>query len=207
MGGYLNNEVQVPSMPANAFGVYSVETVINSLDYLLSPLCNIWGFVQLVHPKYQPFPLLSYHLWFCLWGGCTIIFCQLLHIDPGKAVILVPLLLCRFYGMCKWLGLLWPEGIFVVIVIINLISFTTLLSSESDYHHLIYHYYADSFICIENINAYQTCFLQCVSTIKSNLFNNFYAMVGAVDFQLSHYLLMMVRIFALQHIIITKSPV
>ena len=36
--------------------------------------------------KCQPFPSLSsYFPWPWVGGGCTIIFCQLLHIDPGKA--------------------------------------------------------------------------------------------------------------------------
>ena len=32
-------------------------------------------------------------LWLCIWGGCTFIFCQLLHLHPRKTGSLFPLLL------------------------------------------------------------------------------------------------------------------
>ena len=48
-------------------------------------------------------------LWFCVWDGCTIIFCHLLHIYPGK---LGPCFhfWCSVYGICKRSNTLRPIG-------------------------------------------------------------------------------------------------
>ena len=48
--------------------------------------------------------------WLCVWDGCTIIFCHLLHIYiPGT---LGPRFhyWCSLYGICNWSDTLWPVG-------------------------------------------------------------------------------------------------
>ena len=52
---------------------------------------------------------ISHTLWLCVWDGCTIIFCHLLHIYPGNTGTLFPLLI-SVYGICKWSDTLWPVG-------------------------------------------------------------------------------------------------
>ena len=65
--------------------------------------------------KYQPshcchiiFP------WLCIWGACTIIFCQWLYVDPGKDWVLFPLLLCSL--CCALCRLVWKHWTYEIIV-------------------------------------------------------------------------------------------
>ena len=44
--------------------------------------------------KYQTWPLLSCFPWLCVWGSCTLIFYQSLHVDHRKAVFRPHSLLC-----------------------------------------------------------------------------------------------------------------
>ena len=46
--------------------------------------------------------ILSYLMWLCAWRGCIIKLCQLLHTDPGKAGVLIPLLLCSLWCANNW---------------------------------------------------------------------------------------------------------
>ena len=51
-----------------------------------------------------------FFLWLCVWDGCTVIFCHLLHIYiPGT---LGPCFhyWCSVFGICKWSDTLWPVG-------------------------------------------------------------------------------------------------
>ena len=47
--------------------------------------------------------------WLCVWDGCTIIFCHLLHIYPGNTGHCFHYW-CSVYGICKWSDTLWPVG-------------------------------------------------------------------------------------------------
>ena len=100
------------------FGVYyqeCVKDVVSSLDYPRYILCNVWdcmssadtlrfrwwggymcntyydhhqtGSINISHAV-----VIFFFSWLCIWGGCTITFCRLLHIDPGKAGFLCSLL-------------------------------------------------------------------------------------------------------------------
>ena len=46
--------------------------------------------------------MFSYFPWLCVWGSCIIIFCQFLHIDPGKTEFLFPLLLFSLWCAKSW---------------------------------------------------------------------------------------------------------
>ena len=45
------------------------------------------------------FPIVFIFPWSCVWGDCTITYCQLFYIDPGKAGFLVPLLMHSVWRM------------------------------------------------------------------------------------------------------------
>ena len=70
------------------------------------------------NPSYYHHQIGSIHLshcchifpWLCVWDGCTIIFCHLLHIYPGNTGTLFPLLMFSLWYFCKWLDTLWPVG-------------------------------------------------------------------------------------------------
>ena len=47
--------------------------------------------------------------WLCVWDGCTIIFCHLLHIYPGNTGPCFHYW-CPVYGICKRSDTLWPVG-------------------------------------------------------------------------------------------------
>ena len=59
------------------------------------------------NPSYYHHPIGSIHLshcchifpWSCVWVGCTIIFCHLLHIYPGKIGTLFPFLMFSLWYM------------------------------------------------------------------------------------------------------------
>ena len=68
------------------------------------------------NPSYYHHQIGSIHLshcchifpWLCVWDGCTIIFCHLLHIYiPGTLGFHY---WCSVYGICKWSDTLWPVG-------------------------------------------------------------------------------------------------
>ena len=69
------------------------------------------------NPSYYHHQIGSIHLshcchifpWLCVWDGCTIIFCHLLHIYPGNTGTLFHYW-CSVYGICKWSDTLWPAG-------------------------------------------------------------------------------------------------
>ena len=69
------------------------------------------------NPCYHHHQIGSIHLshcchifpWLCVWDGCTIIFCHLLHIYPGKTGTLFPIWY-SVYGICKRSDTLWPAG-------------------------------------------------------------------------------------------------
>ena len=60
------------------------------------------------NPSYYHHQIGSIHLsycchifpWLCVWDGCTIIFCHLLHIYPGKLGLCFHFW-CSVYGICK----------------------------------------------------------------------------------------------------------
>ena len=66
--------------------------------YWLSRVENIY---DIHNPSYYHHQIGSIHLshcchifpWLCVWDGCTIIFCHLLHIYPGNTGTLFPLLM------------------------------------------------------------------------------------------------------------------
>ena len=69
------------------------------------------------NPSYYHHQIRSIHLshcchicpWLCVWDGCTIIFCHLLHIYPGSAGPCFHYW-CSVYGICKLSDTLWPVG-------------------------------------------------------------------------------------------------
>ena len=48
--------------------------------------------------------------WLCVWDGCTIICCHLLHIYIPRTLGPCFHYWCSVYGISKWSGTLWPVG-------------------------------------------------------------------------------------------------
>ena len=77
-----------------------------------------WLKEYIYNPSYYHHQIGSIHLshcchifpWLCVWDGCTIIFCHLLHIYiPGKLGFCFHFW-CSVYGICKQSDTLWPVG-------------------------------------------------------------------------------------------------
>ena len=102
----------------NACWVYHVERVPKMGLVLSITFCNIWscmcwtgpfefrwlkGYIH--NPSYYHHQIGSIHLshcchifpFLCVWDGCTIIFCHLLHIYPGNTGTLFPLLMLSLW--------------------------------------------------------------------------------------------------------------
>ena len=107
--------------------------------------------------------------WLCVWDGCTIIFCHLLHIYPGNTGTLFPLLMFR----------LWYLQMIEYIMACRSCSFVCRL------HHLIIVIMQTYLKALNYWNARQVYDAECVSKIKTIISIIFYSIYGAVCLQLT----------------------
>ena len=107
----------------------------------------------------------------CAWDGCTIIFCHLLHIYPGSAGALFPLLMFS----------LWYLQIIGYIVACGSCSFVCWL------HHLIIIIMQTYLKALKYKNACQVYATEYVSKIMTILSIFFYSTFGAVCLQLTQF--------------------
>ena len=113
------------------------------------------------NPSYYHHQIGSIHLshcchifpWLCVWDGCTIIFCHLLHIYPGNTGTLFPLLMFS----------LWYLQMIGYIVACRSCSFVCRL------HHLIIIIMQTYLKALNYQNACQVYDAECVSKIKTIL--------------------------------------
>ena len=98
----------------NACRVYHVASVSKmglvlsiTFLYITGPFEFRWLKEYSHNPSYYHHQIGSIHLshcchifpWLCVWDGCTIIFCHLLHIYPGNTGTLFPLLMFSLWYM------------------------------------------------------------------------------------------------------------
>ena len=131
------------------------------------------------NPSYYHHQIGSIHLshcchifpWLCVWDGCTIIFCHLLHIYPGKTGTLFPFLMFS----------LWYLQTIGYIMACRSCSFVCRL------HHLIIIIMQTYLKALNYSNACQVYAAECVSKIKKILSIIFYSIYGAVCLQLTYF--------------------
>ena len=131
------------------------------------------------NPSYHHHQIGSIHLshcchifpWLCVWDGCTIIFCHLLHIYPGNTGTLFPLLMFS----------LWYLQMIEYIMACRSCSFVCRQ------HHLIIIIMQTYLKALNYKNACQVYDAECVSKIKTILSIIFYSIYGAVCLQLTQF--------------------
>ena len=128
------------------------------------------------HHQIGTINLTLYHIfpWLCAWDVCYIIFCDLLHIYPGKTGIFFWLLLCS----------LWWVQIFGYVLACRSCSFVCTL------HHLI-------IIIVQNLS--KVIELECV--IRLSIFSQLFIIqyIGLCVFNLPISLVMIERIYTLSY--------
>ena len=94
MQGCGKSFLRVCKYPHNIISLLSFVTVYTYIWLPGISTCRMASRDMCIHIN-----LTHYHIfpWLCAWDVCYIIFCHLLHIDPGKTGILLSLLLCSLW--------------------------------------------------------------------------------------------------------------
>ena len=135
---------------------------------------------------YLSFSLLSYFPWLCVWAGCTIIFCQLFHLDPGKVGFLFA---SQHTLECAQIIGYFMAGMWY--------SFLCTL------HYLII--FNTPIYLERRLPACQVYSVECMFNNQIYSLHYLYAVYGVECFGLPISLWMIVRIFVLHIVVIIKS--